>query len=96
VRSETPRRSPIRRVDSPGAPSAATSGSRRVSAPPPRCEQEVAALVAQGLTNRRIGERLVISERTVENHVQHILSRLGFERRAQIAAWAAERPSAAA
>jgi DNA-binding CsgD family transcriptional regulator len=50
-------------------------------------EAEVAALVAEGLTNRQIAERLVISERTAQNHVQHILTKLGFATRSQIAAW---------
>lgn len=52
-------------------------------------EVEVAGLVAEGLTNRQIADRLVISERTAQNHVQHILTKLGFGTRAQIAAWAA-------
>jgi DNA-binding CsgD family transcriptional regulator len=52
-------------------------------------EAEVARLVAQGLTNRQIAQRLVISERTAENHVQHILAKLGFATRSQIAAWSA-------
>jgi DNA-binding CsgD family transcriptional regulator len=51
-------------------------------------EREVAALVAQGLTNREIARTLYLSERTAENHVQHILTKLGFAARAQIAAWA--------
>lgn len=50
-------------------------------------EAEVAALVAEGLTNRQIGQRLVISERTAQNHVQHILTKLGFTTRSQIATW---------
>ena len=50
-------------------------------------EAEVAGLVAEGLTNRQIAERLVISERTAQNHVQHILTKLGFTSRSQIAAW---------
>lgn len=53
-------------------------------------EQEVAALIAQGLTNREIASRLVIAERTAEGHVQSILNKLGFNARAQIAAWAVE------
>jgi DNA-binding CsgD family transcriptional regulator len=52
-------------------------------------EIEVATLVAGGLTNRQIAERLVISERTAQNHVQHILTKLGFTSRSQIAAWTA-------
>jgi DNA-binding CsgD family transcriptional regulator len=50
-------------------------------------EAEVAAMVAEGLTNRQIAARLVISERTAENHVRHILTKLGFTTRSQIAAW---------
>lgn len=54
-----------------------------------RREREIAALVSQGLTNRQIGAATHISERTAENHVQHILTKLGFTTRAQIAAWVA-------
>ncbi len=50
-------------------------------------ESQVAMLVAEGLTNRQIAERLVISERTAQNHVQHILTKLGFTNRSQITAW---------
>lgn len=52
-------------------------------------ELEVAGLVAEGLTNRQIADRLVISDRTAQNHVQHILTKLGFTTRSQIAAWKA-------
>ncbi|MPY80812.1 MAG: hypothetical protein GEV04_20700 [Actinophytocola sp.] len=52
-----------------------------------RREREIAELVAQGLTNRQIAATTHISERTAENHVQHILTKLGFGTRAQIAAW---------
>jgi DNA-binding CsgD family transcriptional regulator len=51
-----------------------------------RREREVAALVAQGLSNRQIAAASHISERTVETHVQHILDKLGFTNRTQIAA----------
>lgn len=54
-----------------------------------RREREIAGHVAAGLTNREIAERLVLSERTVETHVQHILTKLGFRSRTQVAAWAA-------
>jgi DNA-binding CsgD family transcriptional regulator/tetratricopeptide (TPR) repeat protein len=53
-----------------------------------RREREVASLVARGLSNREIAQTLFLSERTAENHVQHILTKLGFGSRAQIAAWA--------
>jgi non-specific serine/threonine protein kinase len=54
-------------------------------------EREVAGLVAQGLTSREIAERLVLGERTVETHVDHIRAKLGVRSRAQIATWAVER-----
>jgi DNA-binding CsgD family transcriptional regulator len=50
-------------------------------------EREVAVLVAQGLTNRQIAEALVISEGTARIHIEHILNKLDFHSRAQIAAW---------
>ena len=52
-------------------------------------EREVAALIARGLSNRDIAARLVISARTAETHVQHIMAKLGLTARAQIAAWTA-------
>ena len=54
-------------------------------------EREVAALVAQGRTNREIADSLVVSERTAEAHVSNILGKLGFTTRSQIAAWAVEK-----
>jgi non-specific serine/threonine protein kinase len=56
-------------------------------------ELEIADLVASGLTNREIAERLIISTRTVESHVDHIKAKLGFARRARIVAWALDRAS---
>ena len=50
-------------------------------------ETDVARLVAQGLSNKEIGARLFISERTVDSHVRNILNKLGFSSRAQIAGW---------
>jgi DNA-binding CsgD family transcriptional regulator len=52
-------------------------------------ETDVARLVAEGLTNKEIGARLFISERTVDAHVRSILNKLGFTSRAQVAAWLA-------
>jgi DNA-binding NarL/FixJ family response regulator len=45
--------------------------------------------VAEGLSNKEIGARLFISERTVDSHVRNILNKLGFGSRAQIAGWVA-------
>ncbi len=56
-----------------------------------RREEEVALLVARGLTNRQISTQLSISERTAANHVARILGKLGLHSRAQIATWATER-----
>jgi predicted ATPase/DNA-binding CsgD family transcriptional regulator len=55
-----------------------------------RREAEVAALAARGLTNREIAAELVLSVRTVEVHVDRILTKLGFRTRTQLAAWAYE------
>jgi DNA-binding CsgD family transcriptional regulator len=54
-------------------------------------EREVAALIAQGKTNRAMAEQLVLSERTVEGHVTNILTKLGCTTRTQIATWALEK-----
>ncbi len=56
-----------------------------------RREGEVATLVAQGLSDREIADRLIISRRTAEGHVAHILVKLGFTSRSQIATWVAQR-----
>jgi DNA-binding CsgD family transcriptional regulator len=54
-------------------------------------EREVAALIAQGLSNRALAETLVVSERTIAKHVENIFSKLHFTSRAQIASWAVEK-----
>jgi non-specific serine/threonine protein kinase len=53
-------------------------------------EREIASLVARGLSNREVAEELVISRETAAVHVKHILRKLGFTSRAQIAAWAVQ------
>ncbi|GAB1693314.1 ATP-binding protein [Krasilnikovia sp. M28-CT-15] len=80
---EQPGRVPVPRSDPPaGADFGLT-----------RREREVAALIAEGLTNREIAARLVVAQRTAEGHVENILSKLGFTSRAQVAGWlAAQQP----
>jgi non-specific serine/threonine protein kinase len=56
-----------------------------------RRESEVASLIAHGLTNQEIAERLVIAVRTAEAHVTHVLTKLELRSRAQVAVWATER-----
>ncbi|MFJ8472485.1 response regulator [Kitasatospora sp. NPDC094011] len=59
-------------------------------------EQEVLALIGEGLTNRQIGERLYLAEKTVKNHVSRLLAKLGVERRVQAALLATELRQSAA
>jgi len=54
-------------------------------------ENQVLALIADGLTNREIGERLGLAEKTVKNYVSALLAKLGMERRTQAAVYAADR-----
>jgi len=69
------------RVDEPAHAAAQVGLSRR--------EREVAQLLARGLSNREIAGRLYLSERTIDNHVHHILDKLGFDSRVQVATWLA-------
>jgi DNA-binding NarL/FixJ family response regulator len=69
-------------ADDPPRPGRAAALSRR--------ELEVARLAATGLTNREIAAKLFLSVRTVEVHVDHVLTKLGFNNRTQLAAWAYE------
>ena len=76
-------------LDSPDsrAPSRVTSTTPGRLSPLTRRESEIAELIAQGLTDREISAQLVISKRTAEGHVEHILTKLGFRSRTQIATW---------
>ncbi|NGN68282.1 LuxR family transcriptional regulator [Streptomyces sp. A7024] len=81
--TDDPPAPPRRRT--PGAPVPAPATGTPVDALTSR-EREVAALVSEGLSNREIAQRLVISKRTADAHVEHILSKLGFSSRLEIAA----------
>ena len=52
-------------------------------------ERRILALIAEGLTNRQIGERLYLAEKTVKNYVSNLLSKMGMHRRTEAAAYAA-------
>jgi predicted ATPase/DNA-binding CsgD family transcriptional regulator len=68
-------------------------GRTDVGTPLTKRELQVAELIESGLSNREIAERLVISKRTAEGHVERILAKLGFSSRAQVAVWMARRAS---
>jgi DNA-binding NarL/FixJ family response regulator len=69
----------------------ASSGSRGVLGLNLR-ERQVLKLIGEGLTNRQIGERLELAEKTVKNYVSGLLAKLGMERRTQAAVYAAQCP----
>ncbi|AXE88274.1 LuxR C-terminal-related transcriptional regulator [Streptomyces sp. Go-475] len=71
----------------PGEPTADRPPHASTAVRLTRRETEVAQLVAEGLANQQIADRLVIARRTAEGHVERILSKLGFSNRSQIAAW---------
>jgi len=75
---------------------APTAGAPAATTPLTRREREIADLVAEGMSNREIAAKLVIAQRTAEGHVEHILSKLGFTSRVQVAAWVAEQRGSAA
>jgi DNA-binding CsgD family transcriptional regulator len=76
----------------PGSGARPSNPSGRVAQAQPLSprEQEVAALIGQGLKNREIARALVVSERTVHAHVRTVLDKLGLASRAQVAVWAIE------
>jgi non-specific serine/threonine protein kinase len=57
-----------------------------------RREREIAGLVADGLGNREIADQLFLSKRTVDSHMEHIFTKLGFSSRTQLANWVVEQP----
>jgi len=52
-------------------------------------ERKVLDLIGDGLSNREIGDRLGVAEKTVKNHITSLLSKMGLQRRTQVAAWVA-------
>ena len=53
-------------------------------------ERRVLELIAEGMTNRQIGEQLHLAEKTIKNYVSNLLGKLGMERRTQAAVYAAK------
>ena len=53
-------------------------------------ERQILQLIGEGLTNREIGERMFLAEKTVKNYVSNVLAKLGLQRRTQVAVMAAE------
>ena len=51
-------------------------------------------LIGEGLSNREIGEKLGVAEKTVKNHITSLLAKMGLQRRTQVAAWVASQRSA--
>ena len=80
-----------RRDIAPSAPIPSEPATGKVdSCPLTERQREVAVLIARGCTNQQIAAKLVITSGTAANHVRHILQKLGFQCRAQIAAWAVQ------
>jgi predicted ATPase/DNA-binding CsgD family transcriptional regulator len=71
------------------APETAAASSGTATSPLGKREAQVAQLVADGLGNKQIATRLLISEHTVDTHIRNIMNKLGVNSRAQIAAWTA-------
>jgi non-specific serine/threonine protein kinase len=83
----------VARGEAPAAPPAdgdADAPGTQVK-PLTRREKEIAGLVADGLGNREIAERLFLSKRTVDSHLEHIFTKLGFTSRTQLTGWLLER-----
>jgi non-specific serine/threonine protein kinase len=82
----------VARGEAPAAPADAAPGAE--ARPLTRREREIADLVADGLGNREIADQLYLSKRTVDSHLEHIFTKLGFTSRTQLAAWVLERRTA--
>ncbi|WP_233224076.1 LuxR C-terminal-related transcriptional regulator [Amycolatopsis sp. CA-128772] len=89
--AEGRRRNPHDLLATPASAAREEPAADAVLPPLTRRESEIARLVATGLSNREIAVRLVIAQRTAETHLQHILNKLDFANRTQVAVWVNER-----
>jgi non-specific serine/threonine protein kinase len=80
----------VAKGEAPAAPPA-EAGPDAAAKSLTRREREIAGLVADSLGNREIAEQLYLSKRTVDSHLEHIFTKLGFTSRTQLAAWVLER-----
>ena len=76
----------VARGEAPAGPAAEPAPGTEVK-PLTRREKEIAGLVADGMGNREIAELLFLSKRTVDSHVEHIFTKLGFSSRTQLTSW---------
>jgi len=81
----------VAKGEASAAPPGGAAAPGAEAKPLTRREKEIAGLVADGLGNREIAERLYLSKRTVDSHLEHIFTKLGFTSRIQLAAWVRER-----
>ena len=81
----------IRQVAGPDQPPVPDRPGQASSGPLTSREIQIAALVANGLSNRQVAERMTISKRTVDAHVDHIFSKLGISSRVQLTIWLRDR-----
>ena len=77
----------VAKGEAPAAPADAAAAPAAEAKSLTRREREIASLVADGLGNREIAERLYLSKRTVDSHIEHIFAKLGFSSRTQLASW---------
>ncbi|HXT92023.1 MAG TPA: LuxR C-terminal-related transcriptional regulator [Trebonia sp.] len=84
----------VARGEAPAGPATEPAPGTEVK-PLTRREKEIAALVAGGMGNRQIAELLFLSKRTVDSHVEHIFTKLGFSSRTQLTSWILESGSPA-
>ena len=81
----------VARGEAPAAPDTVPATAPGTDVKPlTRREKEIAVLVADGLGNREIAQRLFLSKRTVDSHIEHIFAKLGFSSRIQLADWVLE------